>query len=222
MGERAIWAFRLLPRSNPLPRPLARGGRAGQSLVHPLKKKNKVRIIGGEWRSRIITLLDREDLRPTPDRVRETIFNWLGQDLTGKRCLDLFAGSGAMGFEAASRGAAEVVMVESDPHVVNSLRASIDKLGAKQILLLPMDALKFIDSAPKGVDALQRFDVIFADPPYRMRLFPGLLSKLAPHLAEDGLLYVENDRFFEVGADWQVWRRGQAGSVHYQLLRKNG
>jgi 16S rRNA (guanine966-N2)-methyltransferase len=178
--------------------------------------KNKVRIIGGEWRSRIITLPDRADLRPTPDRVRETVFNWLGQDLTGQTCLDLFAGSGAMGFEAASRGAAEVVMVESNPQVVNSLKLNIDKLGAKQIRLLPMDALKFLDSA------LQGFDVIFADPPYRLRLFPGLLTKLSPHLAQNGLLYVENDSYLEPGSDWLVWRKGQAGSVHYQLLRKNG
>jgi 16S rRNA (guanine966-N2)-methyltransferase len=178
--------------------------------------KNKVRIVGGEWRSRIITLAERADLRPTPDRVRETVFNWLGQDLTGQSCLDLFAGSGAMGFEAASRGASEVVMVESDPQVVNSLKANIDKLGARQIHLMPMDALKFIDSAS------QRFDVIFADPPYRLDLFPKLLPKLSLHLSEHGLLYVENDSFFPPGPDWLVWRKGQAGSVHYQLLRKNG
>jgi 16S rRNA (guanine(966)-N(2))-methyltransferase RsmD len=184
--------------------------------------KNKVRIIGGDWRSRIITLADRADLRPTPDRVRETVFNWLGQDLTGQTCLDLFAGSGAMGFEAASRGAAEVVMVESDPQVVNSLKLNIAKLGAKRIRLLPVDALKFVDSASKEFDAAQGFDVIFADPPYRLGLFPGLLPKLSLHLAENGLLYVENDQFLDPEADWLVWRKGQAGSVHYQLLKKNG
>lgn len=181
-----------------------------------------MRIVGGEWRSRIITLPDRTDLRPTPDRVRETVFNWLGQDLTGQTCLDLFAGSGAMGFEAASRGAAEVVMVESNPQVVNTLKSNIDKLGATQIRLLPMDALKFVVSASQGLDPSRRFDVIFADPPYRLRLFPGLLPKLAPYLAEHGLLYAENDRFFDPGPDWLVWRKGQASSVRYQLLRKNG
>jgi len=178
--------------------------------------KNKVRIIGGEWRSRIITLANSADVRPTPDRVRETVFNWLGQNLADKSCLDLFAGSGAMGFEAASRGAAQVVMVESDPEVLNSLKANIDKLGARQIQLVSMDALQFVDFA------LQRFDVIFVDPPYRLELLPKLLPKLSLRLAEDGLVYVENDSFFEPGPDWLVWRKGRAGGVYYQMLRRNG
>lgn len=177
--------------------------------------KNKVRIIGGEWRSRIITLPDGSDVRPTPDRVRETVFNWLGQDLSGKNCLDLFAGSGAMGFEAASRGAAQVVMVESDPEVLKSLRANIHTLGARHIRLVPMDALKFVDSGR------QLFDVIFVDPPYRLALLPKLLPKLSLHLAESGLVYVEDDNFLEPGAGWSVWRKDRAGNVYYQLLKKN-
>jgi 16S rRNA (guanine(966)-N(2))-methyltransferase RsmD len=177
--------------------------------------KNKVRIIGGEWRSRIISLPEREDVRPTPDRVRETVFNWLGQDLSGKNCLDLFAGSGAMGFEAASRGAVQVVMVESDPEVLKSLRVNIQTLAAPQIRLVAMDALKFIDSDR------QLFDVIFVDPPYRLELLPKLLPKLSLHLAEDGLMYVEDDSFLEPGAGWVVWRRGRAGNVYHQLLKKS-
>ncbi len=177
--------------------------------------KNKVRIIGGEWRSRSITLPDSSDVRPTPDRVRETVFNWLGQDLSGKNCLDLFAGSGAMGFEAASRGAAQVVMVESNPEVLKSLRANIHTLGAPQIRLAPMDALKFLDSGR------QLFDVIFVDPPYRLALLPKLLPKLSLHLAEGGLVYVEDDNFLEPGADWLVWRKDRAGNVYYQLLKKS-
>ena len=178
--------------------------------------KNKVRIIGGEWRSRIITLPNSADVRPTPDRVRETVFNWLGQDLSGKNCLDLFAGSGAMGFEAASRGAAQVVMVESGSGVLKSLRANINTLGAAQIRLVSMDALKFVDSDR------QLFDVIFVDPPYRLELLPKLLPKLSLHLAEGGLVYVEDDNFFEPGAGWVVWRKDRAGNVYYQLLKKNG
>ncbi|WP_090828454.1 16S rRNA (guanine(966)-N(2))-methyltransferase RsmD [Nitrosovibrio tenuis] len=178
--------------------------------------KNKIRIVGGEWRSRIITLSEGTDVRPTPDRVRETVFNWLGQDLSGKNCLDLFAGSGAMGFEAASRGAARVVMVESDPGVLKSLRANIQKLGTARIQLVPMDALKFMDSDR------QLFDVIFLDPPYRLKLLPRLLPKLRLHLADEGLVYMEDDNFFEPGADWLVWRKDRAGSVYYQLLKKNG
>jgi 16S rRNA (guanine(966)-N(2))-methyltransferase RsmD len=177
--------------------------------------KNKVRIIGGEWRSRIISLPEREDVRPTPDRVRETVFNWLGQDLSGKNCLDLFAGSGAMGFEAASRGAVQVVMVESDSEVLKSLRVNVQTLAAPQIRLVAMDALKFVDSDR------QLFDVIFVDPPYRLELLPKLLPKLFLHLAEDGLMYVEDDSFWEPDAGWVVWRRGRAGNVYYQLLKKS-
>jgi 16S rRNA (guanine966-N2)-methyltransferase len=180
--------------------------------------RNKVRIVGGEWRSRIITFPGGADLRPTPDRVRETVFNWLGQDMSGKTCLDLFAGSGAMGFEAASRGAERVVMVESNPEVVKALKINSQKLGAHQIQLAALDALKFMDSDR------QLFDVIFLDPPYRLDLLPQLLALLPLHLAEGGLVYMENDNFFEAGTDWLVWRKRYAGKVCYQLLKsgKNG
>ncbi|SEP40632.1 16S rRNA (guanine(966)-N(2))-methyltransferase RsmD [Nitrosovibrio sp. Nv6] len=174
---------------------------------------NRVRIIGGEWRSRVLTFPADADLRPTPDRVRETVFNWLGQDLSGKRCLDLFAGSGAMGIEAASRGAERVVMVESSPHVLKALKANLRKLGAEQVDLVAMDALKFIDSDQN------RFDVIFLDPPYRLGLLPKLLSRLHLHLAQGGVVYLENDTFYAPEAEWLAWRKGQAGNVHYQLLR---
>ena len=175
--------------------------------------RNKVRIVGGEWRSRIITFPGEADLRPTPDRVRETVFNWLGQDMSGKTCLDLFAGSGAMGFEAASRGAERVVMIESNPEVLKALKSNSQKLGAKQIQLAAQDALKFMDSDR------QLFDVIFLDPPYRLGLLPRLLSLLPLHLAGDGLVYMENDNFSETGTDWLVWRKGYAGKVRYQLLK---
>jgi 16S rRNA (guanine966-N2)-methyltransferase len=180
--------------------------------------KNKVRIIAGEWRSRVLTFPDNIELRPTPDRVRETVFNWLGQDMSGKCCLDLFAGSGAMGFEAASRGAGKVVMVEANSGVMTTLRASSLKLGASQVELVAMDASNFINS-----DA-RRFDVIFLDPPYRLGLLPELLSKLHAHVAPGGLVYVESDRLPDVPAEWPVWRQGRAGKVFYQLLKylKNG
>jgi 16S rRNA (guanine966-N2)-methyltransferase len=178
--------------------------------------RNKVRIIGGEWRSRVLNFPNHTDLRPTLDRVRETVFNWLGQDMSGKRCLDLFAGSGAMGFEAASRGAAEVVLVESNRDVLQALKANLQKLGAQQIELMGMDAGKFIDSDHR------RFDVIFLDPPYRLGrlgLLPDLLSRLHSHLSMEGLVYLENERAFEPGPDWLTWRRSEAGRAHYQLLK---
>ena len=180
--------------------------------------RNKIRIIGGQWRSRILTFPDGADLRPTPDRVRETVFNWLGQDMAGRSCLDLFAGSGAMGFEAASRGAASVVMVESNPAVLQALKFNLGKLGAEHIELVAMNALKFVGSDRR------RFDVIFLDPPYRLNLLPKLLPRLDPHLAREGLVYLETDNFQEPDKDWLVWRNGLAGKVHYGLLKskKNG
>lgn len=175
--------------------------------------QNKVRIIGGEWRSRIITFPGSPDLRPTPDRVRETLFNWLGQDLSGRTCLDLFAGSGALGFEAASRWAARVVMVESDPKILKALQTSSQKLQAEQIELVAMDALKFVTSDRR------MFDVIFLDPPYRLKLLPELLLLLPPHLVKDGLVYVEGENLSEPTVGWRVWRGGRAGKVSYQLLK---
>ena len=174
--------------------------------------KGKIRIIGGEWRSRIITFPNQKDLRPTPDRVRETVFNWLGQDLSGRTCLDLFAGSGVMGFEAASRGAKQVVMVETDVAILKALRASVDQLQAAQVEIKLMDAMTFINS-----DA-RLFDVIFLDPPYRLGLLPELLPLLSTHLAEAGLIYVESEKFLVSDECWQVLRSKQSGKVYYQLL----
>src|SRR5687768_6483391 len=114
--------------------------RAGHRRV----KANEVRIVGGEWRSRRIRFTPRADLRPTPDRVRETLFNWLGQDLTGLACLDLFAGSGALGFEAASRGAKRVVMIERDRAACDSLQQNREALGAGAVEVVRRDALEFV------------------------------------------------------------------------------
>ena len=147
--------------------------------------QGKVRIIGGHWRSRIINFPPRSDLRPTPDRVRETLFNWLGQNLDGMRCLDLFAGSGVLGFEAASRGAAQVVMLESDNIVYQALLENRDKLKANQIEVVKMDATVFL-----ATDARQ-FDVIFLDPPYRLDILPKIAPQLPPHLATGGQIYLE-------------------------------
>ena len=175
--------------------------------------QNKVRVIGGKWRGRVISFPSNIALRPTPNRVRETVFNWLGQDMSGKVCLDLFAGSGAMGIEAASRGSEHVVMVESDRKVYSVLQSSLEKLRADQIELLMMDAQKFIISDQR------LFDVIFLDPPYQLGLLPKILNLLPSHLTQDGLIYLEAGNSFEPNEDWSVWRGSQAGSVHYQLLK---
>ncbi len=177
-------------------------------------RRNRVRIIGGAWRSRLISFPPRKDLRPTPDRVRETLFNWLGQDLTGKACLDLFAGSGALGFEAASRGARRVVMVERDAAVFRALQASRAALGAAAVELRRADALEFL-RAGAGV-----YDVVFVDPPYRSDYWPRVAPLLLPRLAPDALVYCESAGRAKAPPGWETWRSGQAGQVRYQLLKR--
>jgi 16S rRNA (guanine(966)-N(2))-methyltransferase RsmD len=176
--------------------------------------RNRVRIIGGAWRSRLVHFPSRQDLRPTPDRVRETLFNWLGQDLTGKTCLDLFAGSGALGFEAASRGARRVVMVECDPLVCRALAASRAALDAAAVELQRSDALEFL-RADDGV-----YDVVFVDPPYRSELWPRVAPLLPRHLAPDALVYVERATRAGPLPGWAAWKQGRAGQVAYQLLKR--
>jgi 16S rRNA (guanine966-N2)-methyltransferase len=177
-------------------------------------RPNTVRIIGGLWRSRILEFPDAEDLRPTPDRVRETLFNWLGRDLTGMACLDLFAGSGALGFEALSRGAASVVMIEKNPAALRALRENARKLDANGLTVVRGDALEFVRSARS------RFDVVFVDPPYRLGMQVAALGLLRGLLAEGGRVYVESDAVFEPPRGWAVFRRSRAGNVHFHLLAR--
>ncbi|HWN30750.1 MAG TPA: 16S rRNA (guanine(966)-N(2))-methyltransferase RsmD [Burkholderiales bacterium] len=174
--------------------------------------KGKLRIIGGTWRSRIIHFPAVGGLRPTPDRVRETLFNWLGQDLTGKTCLDLFSGSGALGFEAQSRGAHKVVMVEKNRQAFQALRENAQKLGAQNLELVHADALQFVSSDRNA------YHVIFLDPPFRNDYLPGVMAVLPQRLAKGGLVYVESGNVCEAPG-WEVWRQGRAGKVNYQLLK---
>lgn len=173
---------------------------------------NKVRIIGGELRSRVISFPDEQGLRPTPDRVRETLFNWLGQTLYGRSCLDLFAGSGALGIEAASRGAERVVMVEKNPVVCRALQENLKKLGCTNVFAHCQDGLEF---ASRDV---QRYDVIFLDPPFQGEYLPKLLELLPQRLNKNGLMYVESGAAIDITPPWQVMKSGKAGQVHYHLL----
>lgn len=169
------------------------------------------------YRRRWIEFPDAAGLRPTPDRVRETLFNWLGQNLDGRRCLDLFAGSGALGLEAISRGAAEVVMVEPNRMVFRALQENIKKLACSNVLLCCEDGLEFARQE-NGL-----FDVIFLDPPFQGDHLSGLLPMLVGKLTQNGFIYVESGAVFEPGSAWQVVRRAKAGAVHYQLLgREDG
>ena len=175
--------------------------------------RNQVRIIGGAWRSRLISFPVRTDLRPTPDRVRETLFNWLGQDLTGKTCLDLYAGSGALGLEAASRGAKRVVMVERDPGAFHALQANVAVLDAAAVELKRADALEFL-RVDDGT-----YDVVFLDPPFRADYLPQVLPALIPRLAAGAMVHVEAPRAPALPPQWEIWRSGRAGAVTHQLLK---
>ena len=173
--------------------------------------RNRVRIIAGKWRSRIVKFPAAAQLRPTPDRVRETLFNWLGQRLEGLACVDLFAGSGALGFEALSRGAGRVVMVEADRAVVAGLRESARELGASGLDVVQADARAWLKQPGEG------FDVAFVDPPYASDLAAACLALLPARLNEGARVYVESAAPLDPGPDWRVLREDRAGAVRYAL-----
>ncbi len=178
--------------------------------------KGILRIVCRKYRSRQLRVPARPGLRPTPDRVRETLFNWLGQDLDGLACLDLFAGSGALGFEAASRGAAQVAMVEKDRIALAELGRSRAALDAMQVQIVAGDAHAFLAKENS------RFDVVFLDPPFRQNDLPALLAELPPRLQPGARVYVESDAPVPVAPPWTELKRARAGQVSYQLLRWDG
>jgi 16S rRNA (guanine966-N2)-methyltransferase len=184
------------------------------------RKQNQVRIIGGEWRGRKLDFPDAQGLRPTPDRVRETVFNWLQAYLPGARCLDLFAGTGVLGFEAVSRGAASATFVERDRSVYHALQQNMLNLDmADRVRLINSDALDYLQSGCEQV-----FDIIFIDPPYGKGLVSRAISMIdqANCLKPGGLLYMEHES--EAGAvaipeNWRELKHKRAGQVSYYLLR---
>jgi len=175
----------------------------------------EIRIIGGQWKRSKLPVPDAPGLRPTSDRVRETLFNWLGQTLSGWRVLDAFAGSGALGFEAASRDAAEVVLVERDAKLAAGLRASAQRLKATTIRVHAGDSLAWMRTAPRAC-----FELILLDPPFAADLFDAALAAAMPLLAEGGLVYLESPCEIAPPAGFTAWRQGRAGAVRYQLLRR--
>ena len=177
------------------------------------KKTNSVRINAGVWRSRVLKFPDADGLRPTPDRVRQTVFNWLGQDLTGLNCLDLFAGTGVMGFEASSRGAKSVTLVERNRQVFNALKENQSLLKANNMTLFNGDAQQFLQTNK------QVFDVVFCDPPYAQGLLKTILPALMPHLSPNAYVYAEAEYSIQANDVWQVHKHGKAGNVYYHLLK---
>jgi 16S rRNA (guanine966-N2)-methyltransferase len=178
---------------------------------------HEIRIIGGQWKRTRLKVADRPGLRPTPDRVRETLFNWLGQDLTGWRCLDAFAGTGALGFEAASRGAASVALVETDAALVKQLQATRDRLDATAVQVQRGDGLVALDRA-----APSSLDLVLLDPPFDSGLFDKALAAAARAVAPGGYVYLEaplawtDERVQATGL--ALYRHLKAGAVHAQLL----
>ncbi|MBL8377115.1 MAG: 16S rRNA (guanine(966)-N(2))-methyltransferase RsmD [Burkholderiales bacterium] len=189
--------------------------RRGTTL--PKVDANRLRIIGGEWRSRVIRFPPTAALRPTPDRVRETLFNWLGQDMTGRVCLDLFAGSGALGFESLSRNARSVTFVDADQKVRLHLNATAQLLGAgARARVEAGDALEFLRHCP------EQFHVIFLDPPFGAGWIERLWPAIERALAQDGVVYVESGTLFNAPAGWRILKSGRAGTVHFHLAGRDG
>ncbi len=165
-----------------------------------------------------IAVPDVAGLRPTPDRVRETLFNWLGQELGGRSCLDLFAGTGALGLEAASRGAAQVVLVERDRRAAAAIATTLERLRAPGVRLVVGDAF---DALHRLAQAGERFDVVFVDPPFDQALHARTLAALDPVLAADAVVYVESGAAFDAPGGWHIEREGRAGQVRYHLLSRH-
>lgn len=185
-------------------------------------ESGSVRIIGGKWRSRIIRFDDAEGLRPTTDRIRETVFNWLQPYIHQSRCLDLFAGSGVLGFETLSRGARELVFIEQNKKTSNSLRDNINRLQAENVTVYNQDALAWLQSAQSEQHCNERFDLVFLDPPFHAGLLTEscMLLNNSRCLAEDAIIYVEYNAGadIEVPENWLALKEKTAGQVVYRLF----
>jgi 16S rRNA (guanine966-N2)-methyltransferase len=182
------------------------------------RKANEIRLIGGLWKRTKLPVANHTGLRPTPDRVRETLFNWLGQDMTGLRCVDAFAGTGALGLEAASRGALDVLLMESESKLVAQLQVIKAKLKAEAVRIQRGDGIAMLQALPRG-----SVDVVFIDPPFEAPIFDKAIAAAAHAVSAQGAIYLEAPKAW-ADADLaafglQVARSGKAGMVHYHLLK---
>lgn len=187
------------------------------------RARNELRIIGGKWRGRRVQFPDLDAIRPTPDRVRETLFNWLQHVIAGSRCLDLFAGSGALGLEALSRGAAQVVFVDQERAVIRQLDETLSKLEAQGAESHAEDARRFLDGRP--ATSPKPFDVVFLDPPFAAEFLPEVCRALEDRgwLASRANIYIELPARAgapTLPANWTLLKSGRAGEVGYHLARR--
>lgn len=212
-------------------KPLSKPAKPAKVPVHGPQHSNQVRIIGGQWKRTPLPVLSALGLRPTPDRVRETAFNWINHQRDGywadAQVLDLFAGSGALGFEAASRGAQSVTMIDSNAQVTRQLEEIKAKLKAENVQIMRGDAVAVAQSAAaRG----QKYDLIFLDPPYQQSFLEKTLPLCSKLLTERGLVYAESGMALEFAegetpdwlADWEILRADKAGMVFYHLLKHKG
>ena len=182
--------------------------------------KQVLRIIGGEWRGRKLHFAAVKDCRPTPDRVRETLFNWLMHKTHGAHCLDLFSGSGALGLEALSRGAAHVLFVDIDADAIKSLEKTLKELNTDRYTLKNMDCHQFLQ------DNQQRFDIVFFDPPYQAAVYETCSAQLeqTDALSSEALIYIEHGGDLsrkQLPQEWQQLKEKSSGQVHYELYQRS-
>lgn len=205
---------------SPASKPAARA-KSGKVVARKSVPPGEIRIIGGQYKRTKLPVPDKPGLRPTPDRVRETLFNWLGQDLTGWRCIDVFAGTGVLGFEAASRGAGQVLLCEQDAALVARLKALQLKLQAAMVQVERGDGIALLRRQPPGSQQL-----VFLDPPFDSPLFEGALKAAAQAVAQPGYVYLEAPKAWDDEAlaayGLSVHRSGKAGAVFFHLLVRIG
>ena len=181
---------------------------------------SKIKIIGGEWKGTNLTFYDEPELRPTGNRIRETLFNWLQPNIQGSICLDLFAGSGCLGFEALSRGASKCVMIEKNKRVINHLTENIEKLSSSTELIHD-DALNYLSSK----ELSKTFDIVFLDPPFGSTIYESTMRVLELNnwLSRDALIYIEarsDSSMFQIPDNWSLFREQVAGNVRYMLYSR--
>lgn len=213
--------FRKLPAKNP---PALVNNKKTRPTAAP-SMAGAVRIIAGQYKRRKLPIATKNHLphgfRPSPDRLRETVFNWLGQIMHGYQCIDAFAGTGALGFEAASRGASSVYMFESHAGLVAQLQYNKKQLDAQSVHIRQGDALAYLQQLAHSKPA--HFDVVFLDPPYASNLYTPALQAIAPILQPLGYVYLEADHKWQTetlaALGWVCWRYTKAGAAHAHMLR---